>query len=135
MSQENVDIVQAHFDATTRRDFTLALDAFDEDVLLVVEAGLVPTAAGAFHGRGAVGEWFGDWLRSFAEDYRFEIDDIRSIGEQVFVVARHHGRGRASGIELDWSVAYVYTVRTAKIVRVELFRDQETALEAVGLAE
>jgi ketosteroid isomerase-like protein len=82
-----------------------------------------------------VGEWFGDWFRSFDQDYRFEIEDTRPVGEQVVVVARHHGHGRASGVALDWIVVYVYTVQAGRIVRVELFSDLAEALKAVGLEE
>jgi len=133
MSAENV--VRGQFDATTRRDFAAALNAYDEDAVLVVGNSVVPTAAGTFRGREALGKWFADWFRSFADDYRFEVEEMRSVGERVFVVASHHGRGRASGAELGWSLAYVYTVRAAKIVRVEMFRDRDTALKAVGLEE
>ena len=54
------------------------------------------------------------------------------MGERVFVVARHHGRGRTSGVEVGGLFAYVYTVRLAKIVRVEIFRDRNKALDALG---
>jgi ketosteroid isomerase-like protein len=128
------DIVRRLFDATTRRDFATARDAY-EDVVLVVDTDVIPTAAGTFRGREAVGEWFADWFRSFAEDYRFDVEEIESVGEQVFAVASHYGRGRASGVELGFSVAYVCTVRAAKIVRLEMYRDRDKALEAVGLAE
>jgi ketosteroid isomerase-like protein len=57
MSQDRVEIVRAQFEATNRRDFAAAMDAYDENVVLVVK-GLFPS--GTFLGREAVGGWFGD---------------------------------------------------------------------------
>jgi ketosteroid isomerase-like protein len=135
MPRANVELAGKVMDSLGRRDFTAALDALDEDVVLVVDAGVVPTAAGTYHGREAVGKWCADWFRSFAHDYRFEVEEIRSVSERVFAVARHHGRGRASGVEVGLLVPYVFTVQAAKIVRVEMYDSRAKALEAVGLKE
>jgi ketosteroid isomerase-like protein len=125
-------IVREHFDAASRGDFAAAGDAFDDSVELVVHSSL---QGGTYCGRGAVGKWFADWFRSFADGYRFEVDEIRGFAEHVFVVISHRGRGRASGVELDWSRPYAYTVRSGKIVRVEIFERRDEALEALGLEE
>ncbi|HTA34547.1 MAG TPA: nuclear transport factor 2 family protein [Solirubrobacteraceae bacterium] len=130
ISPEN--IVRGLFEAASRRDFGTALDAFDQNVVMVVVPDAFPTAAGTYLGREEVGKWFAEWFRSFADDYRFEVEELRSVAERVFVVARHHGRGRASGVEVRGLFAYVYTVRLAKIVRVEIFRDRDEALDALG---
>ncbi len=135
MSQQNVEIVRRLFDATNLRDFAAAMDLYDEAVVLVVDGGVLPTNAGTFCGRDAVGSWFGDWFRSFGADYRFDIEEARAVGERVFVVARHYGRGRASGVALDWSVAYAYSVKAGRIVRIEMYTDRADALTAVGLQE
>jgi ketosteroid isomerase-like protein len=42
-------------------------------------------------------------------------------------------RGRTSGIELEWNFyAQVWTIRDAKVVRMEFFPTRGEALEAVG---
>jgi ketosteroid isomerase-like protein len=135
MSQENVEIVRRLFDATNLRDFTEAMNLYDEGVVLVVDASVLPTSAGKFCGRDAVGSWFADWFRSFGADYRFDIEEARAVGERVLVVARHYGRGRASGVALDWSVAYACSVSSGRIVRIEMYADRAEAVKAVGLEE
>ncbi len=135
MSQENVEIVRGLFEATNRRDFAAVLDAYDENVMLVVDESIEPVDAGIVYGREGVINWYGEWLRSFARDYRFDIEDARGVGDRVFLVARHHGRGLASGTEVEQSVAYAYTVRAGKIVRVEMYANPAAALKAVGLEE
>jgi ketosteroid isomerase-like protein len=118
MSQEE-SVVRGQFDAATRRDFAAAPDAFDKDVVLAVAADAIPTGAWTLRGREAVGEWFAEWFSSFA-DCRFKVEEMRSVGEKVFAVASHKAHGRASGVELDWSLAYLYTARSYEIVRMEI---------------
>jgi hypothetical protein len=82
-----------------------------------------------------VGEWFADWFRSFARGYQFRIEEARSIGERVFVVAHHDGRGRSSGVAIDWSLGYTFTIEAGQIARLELYRGRADALEAGGTEE
>ena len=53
----------------------------------------------------------------------------------MFVAARHHGRGKASGAEVHSSIAYLLRVGGGQIAKVGLFPDRRLALEAVGLSE
>jgi ketosteroid isomerase-like protein len=134
MSEENVEIVREQAECVNRRDWAAVMAAYAEEVVLVVHGSVAPDA-GVFNGREAVGRWFGDWFRVFGKDYRFEIEEARSVGQRVLVVARHHGSGRASGAEVEQIRVNVYTVSGGKIVRVELYSSRTEALEAVGLAE
>jgi ketosteroid isomerase-like protein len=133
VSRENVEVVERYFDAVNRGDFAAAMAAYTDDVVLVVDVRVVPTNAGVFTGRDAVGAWFGDWFRSFARGYQFDIQEIRPAGKNIFVVARHRGRGRSSGVVIDWSVAYAFAVTAGKLARLELFPDRSEALKAIGL--
>ena len=134
MSRENLEVVRLQIEAANRRDWAAVMSAYDEDVVLVASTSVGPDA-GVMCGREAVGTWWGDWFRSFGKDYTFDVEDLRSIGDRVLCVARHRGHGRASGVEVEWSTAYVYTVRVAKIVRIELYASRAEALKAAGLEE
>lgn len=130
---QNVEIVVNQFEAVNSRDFAAAMDAYAEDVVLIVHDQLGEMVGRAATGKQAVGDWFGDWFRQFAPDYRFEIEQARGAGDRVFLVASHRGHGRASGAPVEGETAYAYTVREGKICRVELFSDRDEALEAAGL--
>jgi ketosteroid isomerase-like protein len=132
MSQENVDIVLDQFAATNERDFPRAMGHYAEDVVLVVDPGFL--TAGEFEGREAVGQWFADWFTTFEPGYQFDIEETRDLGDVVFLVASHHGRGRTSGVEVHGRSGYLYTVREGKVARVELYGDPAGALEAAGLS-
>ena len=134
MSQQAVDTVRDQFEAVNERDFQRAMSHYAEDVELVVHADAF-LERGTFCGREAVGEWFGNWFRTFEPDYRFDITEARDLGGVVLLVANHHGRGRASGAEVHAETAYLYKVRDRKIVRAELYRDRAAALKAAGLRE
>ena len=136
MSEENVKLVVGVFEAVNVRDFAAAMEAYAEDVTLAIHAdvgiGAVATHAS---GKRAVGEWFGDWFRQFAPDYRFEVHEARDLGDRVFLVATHHGRGRASGVPVTQQLAYLYTVDGGKISQIEAWAERAPALEAAGLSE
>lgn len=134
MSHENVDVVLDQFAATNERDFPRAMSHYAEDVELVVH----PDAflqRGTFTGRDAVGEWFGDWFRTFEPGYHFEIEEARDLGDVVFLNASHLGHGRTSGAEVHGQTGYLYTVRDGKIARVEIYPNPAAALQATGLSD
>src|SRR5436190_2182024 len=134
MSQESVEVVRELYECMNRRDWAAILAAFDEDVVLVVHESVGPDA-GSFRGREAVGRWFGDWFLAFGKDYRFEVEEARSVGDGVFIAARHHGHGRFSGAEVEQVNAQVISLHEGKIVQLELYGSRTEALKAVGLAE
>ena len=79
MSQQDVEIVLDQFAATNERAFERAMTYYADDVELVVQ----PDAyleAGTFSGREAVGEYFGNWFRTFEPGYRFDITEARDLG-------------------------------------------------------
>jgi ketosteroid isomerase-like protein len=134
MSQENVGVVLDQFAATNERDFPRAMSHYAEDVELVVDANAF-VEQGTYSGREAVGDWFGNWFSTFEPGYHFDIDEARDLGDIVLLIAAHHGRGRASGAEVQGETGYLYRLRDGKIVRVELYPGRAEALEAAGLRE
>jgi ketosteroid isomerase-like protein len=134
MSQENVDVVLDQFAATNERDFPRAMGHYAEDVVLVVDRSDFLNG-GEFEGREAVGQWFADWFTTFERGYQFDIEEARDLGDTVVLVASHHGRGRASGVEVRGRSGYVYVLRDGKVTRVELYGDPASAFEAAGTSE
>jgi ketosteroid isomerase-like protein len=135
VSEQDVQVVRHQFAATNERDFARAMDIYAEDVVLVVGEGWGITA-GRYEGKAAVGEWFGDWFRQFADDYRFEIIESRDLGGGVvFLGAKHGGSGRASGVAIGSESGYLYRVVDGRIRQVQLFVTPADALEAASLPE
>ena len=131
MSQANVDVMRDQFAATNERDFPRAMSHYAEDVVLVVSSTLLET--GTFEGKEAVGRWFASWFATFEPGYHFEFEEIRDLGDRVFIDASHRGRGRTSGAEVTTRMGYIYTLRDGKITRAELYgspTEARAALEA-----
>ena len=135
MPRTVVEVIREQFDATNERDFKRAMDAYSEDVVLVVH----PDAflfAGKFEGREEVGRYFGEWFSTFESGYRFRIDEAQELGGGiVLLIATHSGRGRNSGAEVHTQTGYHYTVRDGKIARVEIFAGRDEAVEAASREE
>jgi ketosteroid isomerase-like protein len=136
VSEADIDVIRQQYAAVNERDFPRAMGLYAEDVVMVVPRVEGVQSPGTYRGREAVGEWFGDWFRTFAPDYRFEIEEIRELeGGLIFMRATHGGRGRLSGVEVHGENAYLYSVREGKIARVGFFASPEDALEAAALPE
>ena len=133
MEGESAAVVRGQFDATNRRDWGPAMAAYAEDVELVVPDFML--VGGTYRGRERVGEWFGDWFRTFGGGVHFDILDIREAGERVALWARHTARGGHSGVELVADFFYEYGVRDGKIVFVRFCETWDEALETVALRQ
>jgi ketosteroid isomerase-like protein len=135
VSEADLDVVRDQYAAVNERDFERAMGHYADDVRLIVADENQPNP-GTYEGREAVGEWFGDWFRTFAHGYRFDIQEIRELrGGLIFMFATHWGSGRLSGAEVHSRNAYLYRVRDAKIVEVGFFAGPDEAVEASSLPE
>jgi ketosteroid isomerase-like protein len=129
VSQQNVEIVRALFEAFDGSDLSSAADYLDPDIewdntVLIDEEVL--------HGRQAVVDYWQRILTSFPfvhEDHR-----IIDAGDQVCALVRIHAKGAGSGVESTAPCGYAVDLRDGMIVRMRFFRSQAKALEAVGLA-
>ena len=129
MSQENVEIVRAIHDEWLRGG--LALDMFDPEMSML-ESKTLPGAASAY-GIEAVSRYMESFTR-YWDEIRFEPQEFIEAGEQVVVVARLVGRGKASGVDVTRTWAYVWTLRGEKALCMQGYADRDEALKAVGLA-
>jgi ketosteroid isomerase-like protein len=134
MSQENVQIVRKLFAAWNTDDRAQVLELIDPDI--VIDATRRVFNPTTYEGMEGVQRMLSDlddvWDR-FQSDPSMEFIDA---GERVVVVGRMRARGKGSGVEVDRSLASIWTVRGGRVVRWELgYDDRRAALEAAGLHE
>jgi ketosteroid isomerase-like protein len=120
MSQKNVQIVRDYFAATNAQNFPRAMSFYGEDVEMFM-SGDATVEGGALKGREAVGQWFGEWFRSFKRGYHFEVEQVFDVGDTVLAVARHRGEGKASGVVVEATNAYVFRLEEGKIAFLGVF--------------
>ena len=125
------DIVRGQFEAVNRRDFAAAMDLYADDVELIAPSGGL--MSGTYHGKDAVGEWFGDWFREFGST-NFEWLDAVESGDALALRARFIAAGRQSGVELAKDFFYAYWVRDGRVVKVQFCPTWDDTLQAAGLA-
>ena len=76
-----------------------------------------------------------DWPDQW-EDFRLDLIELVDVSDDVVVSeTRHRGRGRESGIEMDFRVFYVHRLRDGKLAGWRCSSAVEQALEAAGLSE
>jgi ketosteroid isomerase-like protein len=69
-------------------------------------------------------------LLSTWEEYQPVPEEVLDFGDQVVVVMRMHARS-GRGIEINETWSSLFTLRDARIVRVEGFTDRKGALDSV----
>jgi ketosteroid isomerase-like protein len=131
MSQENVDVVRAAYEAWNAGDMDAWADFLAPDVISRPPEGW--PEPGPFVGRVAFVRWCEQLRETWDADALEPIGDFIDIGDRVAV--RQIWRGAGSGPEANLEMTWVGTVRKGKIVFVEFFWDHAEALEAVGLSE
>ena len=133
MSQQTVDLVKLGFEALQQGDLAL-VEEFTTPDLLIVQPPEVPDSK-TYEGPAAVAEAMEDWPNQW-EDFRLDLIEVIDVSDDVAVsVTRHRGRGRESGIEMDFQVFYVHRLRDGKLARIDMFFSRERALEAAGSSE
>jgi ketosteroid isomerase-like protein len=127
MSRENVEIVRRFTEAYIEGDHARALSYLAPD--LVYEVGQETPAR-------RPDELLAKWQRWEADWERLDLipEEYLDAGDQVVLVVRYSGRGRASGIEFEDRLFEVHTLRDGKVTRKRDFRTRAEALEASGLS-
>ena len=131
MSEENVEVVKAAYEAWNTAD----MDAFRE--LLSSDVIARPPEdwpePGPFVGREAFMRWCEQLRETWDADRLEVIGDYIHAADRVVVRQIWHGAGY--GPEADMEMTWVGTVRKGRIVAIEFFWDHDEALEAAGLPE
>lgn len=137
MSDENVEIVRRVHDALARRDTGTVLTLYDPGIEM--DFSRSPFAdfmqQGRIHRHEGVRSSFRDWYDAW-EDVETDVEELIDADEQVISVFTYRGRGRVSGVEVEWKhMAGVWTIREGKVVRVVWLRTRAEAIRAAGLEE
>jgi uncharacterized protein len=132
MSEKNVELMRALYDAFARDDMAFILEGCDPDIE-IVEGTMMPGARTYQGHQGlldAIDNWAGQW-----DDFSVELERITDAGDRVVSLTHHRGRGKVSGAPVELHVAYVHTIKGGKVIRWQIFATWGEALEAAGLRE
>jgi ketosteroid isomerase-like protein len=132
MSEENVKLVRDFAEAGQREDWKRIGE------LIAPDAEMLGTVGGLGEGQvySGLSEMKGEYEgvdQEAWEERRLEPTGFRHIDDLVVMFLHEYRRGRGSGVELEVDTAVVFTIRDARIVRIQGYMDQNEALEAAGL--
>jgi ketosteroid isomerase-like protein len=132
MSQEHVDAVRRSLDGWNRDDFEACVAMAHPEIEWVSEVSQRMSGSQTVY-RGV------DGLRRFWDDWRdvwavsIDVTETFDLGDTVVALARTLARGRATGVEMEQPVAYVFEFEDGMARRVRSYLDPDRALDAVGL--
>jgi uncharacterized protein len=127
-----LEVVQEVYAAASKGDWDLARELFDQEIVWEPPSG-GPTA-GTYRGRqGAIDE-VGTWTEPF-EGFDWRPERLDLYGDKVLVAGRMSGKGRGSGIPVEAEEFHVWSLRGDRIVRLQMFLDEQQARAAAGLEE
>jgi ketosteroid isomerase-like protein len=131
MSEENVEVVRAAFQAWNAGDMDAFRELQDSDVILrPVKNWPEP---GPYMGREAVMGFYQRIREAFDADILEQTGGFRHAADRV--VARWIWHAQGHGPESNMELTAIYTVRNGKVREAEFFWDHDEALEAAGLSE
>jgi ketosteroid isomerase-like protein len=131
MSQANVGVVRAIFQAWNAGDMDAVREMHDADVIMRMAEGW--PESGPFVGREAFMRELEHLRETFDADSLEPISDYIDIGDRV--VVRYRWRGAGHGPEASFEFSQVITLRSGRVIAIQQVWDHSEALEAVGLAE
>ena len=131
MSEENLRVVGAMFDAFSRDDMAAMLELYDPSVVFTP----IPETPDiqSFHGHEGLLQGLAQ-TTDIWDDFSVELREMRAFDDHVLASLRWWGRGPSSGIQMDVDICALVSFREGKIVRLQLFASEQQALEAAGLS-
>ena len=131
MSEQNVELYRRGIEAFNRRDLDAFLALAHPDV--VGTSRVLAIEGKAYRGHDGTREWWNDLLGVFP-DFTIEIVWVRHKGDLTVSELRNNARaeGSAALAEHVWQVS---EWRDGRVVRWQMYENEQDALEAAGLSE
>jgi ketosteroid isomerase-like protein len=143
MSEDNVELVRRLYAAGG--PFSLPMSPDEERALLdllfgehyveQVEVRMppdYPEGEQVLYGRQGMSRLLA-MLRDSWTEWRFEAERFIDAGQRVVVLIRVIARGGASGLAAEQETAHVWAIREGRLASIQIYRDRDEALKAVGL--
>src|SRR3954471_10592105 len=115
MSQENVEIVREAMEAYMGNDEATVRKIVAPDVVISTRPD--QPDAREHHGYDGMLRASAEWLEAWDEQ-TFEAARVWGAGDFVLVGTRESGRGKISGVPMEYESTFVYTLSQGRIVRI-----------------
>ncbi len=129
MPEDRDTAIRGIYGRWSKGDFR-STDFYDPHFLMVMGPGFPD--AGLYTGLDQLARYTRGFLEPWKE-VSVTVEEITVAGDSVVVAVRQRGLGEGSGITTELRYFQVWTFRGEKAIRMETFREETTAREAVGL--
>jgi ketosteroid isomerase-like protein len=127
VSEQDMKVVRALWDAWERRDTPAMFELYQEDIVWDMTRSQVP-GMGLYQGKEGVRQFFQEWLGTFGDFYA-RAEEFVDAGDHIVVRMRQGGRGTESGVDVEMPMVWQsYWVRDGRIERIVVHRDYEEAM-------
>jgi uncharacterized protein len=131
MSQENIAVVQAFYDAMGRGDVPAVLALLDPGVVWTEADNFVYADKSPYIGidnllNGLFSRLMGEW-----DGFAAIPEKIVGTGDTVAAMGRYHGTYKATGKTISAQLVHVYTVTNGKITHFQQYTDTAQFRDAV----
>jgi ketosteroid isomerase-like protein len=140
MSQENVEKLRGFLEAWDPKATLEAWNRGEADVSLLdpeiaYEDTILPDHVGeTYHGYEGVARATERWLEPF-ESLTIQLERLIGSGDRFVSIHQVWMRALHTGIELEATLAYVWTFREGRVIHLKSYWEPAEALEAAGLSE
>jgi ketosteroid isomerase-like protein len=129
VSQANVEVVRAVWEAWERRDMPALFSLYDPEIVWDMTHTEGDLSA-EHHGHEGVKSMFRVWAEPF-DSYHAHAEEFVEVGEAVVVRLRQGGRGKQSGVQVEMPPYWqVYRVEDGLVSRITLYFNEADALNA-----
>ena len=132
MSQENVRVIRGAYEAMSRDDWSAVFEAADPDFELVPPD--QSPVSEPVRGVEEVRAWYTD-QQEMVGNLAAEVEELIETEEYTVALIRLRIRPHGGDADFELQIAHLWTLRSGKLARCEIFPEREKALEAAGLRE
>src|SRR5262245_62928894 len=134
MSQANLELARRGWEAWSRGDLDARAEIWDSAIVWDVSH-FRDWPEPSYVGIDGVNRFAGEWLEVW-DDYEVGVDETLTAPDgRVISLAWQRGKGRQSGLQMEFEWAQIFTFRDGKVIRIDNYDNRETALQAAGLGE
>jgi ketosteroid isomerase-like protein len=120
-------------------DFAHAITTGDREAALAVchpemeFVSMLGIGGRSYLGHDGIREYFQD-IQSAWTEWNVEVERVaEGVDGRVAIVMTMRARGKESGLELTQRTAHIWTLKDGRLLRNELYREPEDALQELGL--
>lgn len=133
MSEESIGALARRWSqAFNKRDMDALTELTSEDFEFVPYLGSL-IESNVYRGLDGLRSYFEDSHAAW-EELRVSQAEVREVNDRTVSFGELRGKGRASGLEVNVSLAWVGEWRDGKLARLVTYTNRDDAVEAAGLS-